>query len=37
MADAQLTCAKCAGPRRVVACVFSSTAAREILDPLRLR
>jgi len=31
-----LTCDKCGGPRRIVACVFSSTVAREILDHLRL-
>ena len=31
-----LTCDKCGGPRRVVACVFSSTVAREILEHLRL-
>ena len=31
-----LTCNKCGGPRRVVACVFSSTVAREILQHLRL-
>lgn len=31
-----LTCDKCGGPRRIVACVFSSAVAREILDHLRL-
>ena len=31
-----LTCNKCGGPRRVVACVFSPTVAREILQHLRL-
>jgi hypothetical protein len=31
-----LTCDKCGGPRRVVACVFSPTVAREILEHLRL-
>jgi len=31
-----LTCDRCGGPRRLVACVFSSTVAREILEHLRL-
>jgi len=31
-----LTCDKCGGPRRVVACVLSAAVAREILDHLHL-